>query len=339
MKLFLTVMVWVALSSMAGAQVQPPPAPQAQPAPATPGQAAKIVCENPSFDFGAAEPNSTVEHEYVIKNAGDLTLEIRRVQPSCGCTVAQLSQQLLKPGETATIKASLNLTGRSGHQEKHIIVESNDPQTPTMILNLRGDVRQDFLITPDRLSPGQIRGDVPVEMDVVFTSGVSQAVHVVKAQSATTNLLVELSEMEAGKKYRIHVKTAAPLPPGALDGKIQIFTDYPAHPVFDVPFNAVVMGPVVVAPPQILLSAGITNPVTRFVIIRNGTATSVNVLGVESPDPAITTESVKISAGITRIQVNNVIAKPELNGKSLKITTDAEGMKEILVPFQIVPIQ
>ncbi len=321
----------------AGAAFAQIPTPPPAAAPPEAGHAAKIICDKPDYDFGQAEAGTNVTHEYMISNGGDLTLEIKRVQPSCGCTVAQLSQQMLKPGDTAKITATLNLAGRNGHQDKHIIVESNDPQTPTMILNLHGDVRQDFLVSPDRLAPGQIRGDVAVEMDIVFNNNSAASVHVVRAQSVTTNLIVDLSEMEPGRKYRIHVKTNPPLPVGQIDGLIHLFTDYPARPVFDVPFSASVLGPLVVAPPQILLSQAITNPVVRFIVIRPGTAPAFKILGVETPDPAMTTEQAQIGPQTTRIQINNIVARPDLTGQAVKITTDVESMKEIYVPFQVVP--
>jgi hypothetical protein len=315
-----------------------PPAPAVQPAQAAPEapQVPKIVCEKPDFDFGQAEPGTTVTHDYEIKNAGTLTLEVRRVQPSCGCTVAKISSQIVKPGETATITASLSLAGRSGHQDKHILVESTDPQSPTLILNLHGDVRQDIMITPERLSPGQIRGDQAVEMDILFSNNSAAPVHVKRAIAATTNLIAELVTMEEGKRYRIHVKTVPPLPPGQVDGMIQLVTDYAARPVYEIPFNAAILGPLVVAPPQILLSGQTTDPVTRFVVIRPGTASSFKVLGVELPDQKMTTEIAQFGPSGTRIQINNIITRPDLNGKAVKIKTDAPGMTEIFVPFTVM---
>lgn len=329
----------VLVASAICAQNVPPAVPAAAAAQtsAGAGHAPKIVCDQPDYDFGQAEPGSNVTHQYIIKNAGDLSLELKRVQPSCGCTIVKTSQQYIKPGETSTIDASLNLTGRSGHQDKHIIIESNDPQTPTMILNLHGDVKQDIMISPDRLTPGQIRNDKPVEMDVMFSNTSAADVHVKKAQSTTTNLTIEVSELEAGKRYRIHVKTVAPLPPGPVDGIIQIITDYPGRPVFEVPFSATVMGPIVVVPPQILLSSALTNAMVRYIVISPGTAQSFKVLSVETPDPSITAEQMVIGADRVRIQISNLVAKPELQGKTIKITTDVDSMKEILIPIQLMP--
>ena len=50
--------------------------------------APKIVCDEPVYDFGEIANHNVVEHEYVIRNAGTLSLEIRSVRASCGCTAA-----------------------------------------------------------------------------------------------------------------------------------------------------------------------------------------------------------------------------------------------------------
>jgi hypothetical protein len=38
-----------------------------------------------------------------------------------------------------------------------------------------------------------------------------------------------------------------------------------------------------------------------------------------------------------RIQLSNLVAGPELNGKKVRITTDLEKMREIEVPIKVIP--
>ena len=52
--------------------------------------APKIVCDEPSYDFGERDNNGFVEHNYVVRNAGTLS-EIREVRASCGCTAVKPS--------------------------------------------------------------------------------------------------------------------------------------------------------------------------------------------------------------------------------------------------------
>lgn len=297
----------------------------------------KIVCDKPDYDFGGADGSATIEHVYEVKNAGDLSLTLKEVKASCGCTVVKTSKMTLPPGDTAQITATLNLHGRSGHQDKHVMVSSDDPKTPLLLLNLRGDVIQEYTITPDRLVMGQIRGDQSTKTQVTFVNNTSNAVHVTKVDSTATYLKPTFTETVAGKSYRVDVEIAPPLPAGTVDAVIHIFTDNAARPVFDVPFNAAVMGAVVVAPPQILLSGSTTDAVTRFVIVRPGTIPNVKVLSAEAPDPLMKTHIQPFATTGFRVQIDGIVASSNLIGKAIKITTDAESMKEITVPFQVLP--
>ena len=54
-----------------------------------------IFCEEPSYDFGTQDSSQTVTHEFVILNKGDADLEILQARPSCGCTVANISQKIV----------------------------------------------------------------------------------------------------------------------------------------------------------------------------------------------------------------------------------------------------
>jgi hypothetical protein len=331
-----------AVPSPAPVQVTiPAPAPAPVPAPAAgqTGHAPKIVCDKPEFNFGTADSTQMVEHAYEIRNAGDLTLEVKQVRPTCGCTVAGISTQMVRPGETSIITAKVNLQGRTGHQQKHIIVESNDPQTPTMILSITGDVKQDYALMPERLSPGQIRSDEVREMDVMFINYTAAKTRVLRCDVLSTNLEASVIEVETGKQYRVHVKTVPPMPVGQLDGIVRLSTDNPMRPAFDIPFNAIVMGALVVAPPQIMLSGGIKEPVTRFIVVRPGLVQNFKILKVETPDPAMTTEQTPFGAAGVRIQINNIVGTNQnLNGKAFKIFTDVDAMKEISIPIQVLSI-
>ena len=86
------------------------------------------------FDFGERESTEVVEHNYVIRNEGEVSLEITSVRASCGCTAVKPSQNVIAPGAEGTIQARFDLRGRNGMQIKTITVNSNDPKTP--VLNL-----------------------------------------------------------------------------------------------------------------------------------------------------------------------------------------------------------
>ncbi|MFP4529143.1 MAG: DUF1573 domain-containing protein [Candidatus Kapaibacterium sp.] len=92
--------------------------------------------------------DSPLNAKIKIKNAGDQTLEITKVKPTCGCTTAPLDKNTLAPGETASMDVTLSIGSHSGPVHKSIRVNSNDPATPMKIIGLKAMVKNPIDIGP-----------------------------------------------------------------------------------------------------------------------------------------------------------------------------------------------
>ena len=76
-------------------------------------------------DFGSIPEGQKLEVAYRFLNSGNKPLIIARVQPSCGCTVAEQPDEPIMPGKEGVIKASFNSEGRMGINHKKIYVIAN----------------------------------------------------------------------------------------------------------------------------------------------------------------------------------------------------------------------
>lgn len=81
--------------------------------------------DSTSRDFGAISEGQKLEVAYRFLNSGDKPLIIARVQPSCGCTVAEQPGEPILPGKEGIIKASFNSEGRVGINHKKLYVMAN----------------------------------------------------------------------------------------------------------------------------------------------------------------------------------------------------------------------
>jgi len=91
MKLHLTLLGMAGLLLGLGAGAAPQP---------------RLVCDQPVFDFGERESSGELEHEFVIRNAGDIALQINNLRPTCGCLVPKFTDRIIAPGRTASITAA-----------------------------------------------------------------------------------------------------------------------------------------------------------------------------------------------------------------------------------------
>ncbi len=103
--------------------------------------ASKILFDEETHDFGTVPQGPQLEYSFKFTNKGKTPLVIEKVQPSCGCTGATTGgKNEYAKGESGEIKITFNTQGRSGHQEKHVIVFTNDPDAAQKNLKFTCDI-------------------------------------------------------------------------------------------------------------------------------------------------------------------------------------------------------
>ena len=103
--------------------------------------AAHCKVDNPAYNFGTIQTGEVVRHDFLFTNTGKSVLHIRKVKASCGCTVPFVEKNEVQPGETVKVSAEFNSRGRSGPQSKQIHVICNDPDNPSFVLTIEGNVK------------------------------------------------------------------------------------------------------------------------------------------------------------------------------------------------------
>jgi hypothetical protein len=297
--------------------------------------APKLVCDQATFNFGELDNSGAAEHTYVLRNEGDLTLEIKNVRPSCGCTVASISTKTVPPGGQTEVSARFSLQGRTGFQHKTIAVESNDPKQPSFTLVLEGTAISDLDVKPRQLSFGRITSDACVTGVVEISVQTTNAVRITKVTTASSNIAVKTETIEEGKRYRILIESLPPLAQGAFAGNARIETDHPKYPVIDIPVTAFVAKDLVYLPTDLTLVQS-PQPVTRYVVVRSDTGRKFQVQAVEPPVPSIQANIIPMNESGYRIELTNIVATAELNGKVLRIKTTLEGNDEIQIPLRVI---
>ncbi|HVS96012.1 MAG TPA: DUF1573 domain-containing protein [Puia sp.] len=76
-------------------------------------------------DFGTIKEGQRLDVSFRFRNTGKTPLVISRVQPSCGCTIAEQPKEPIAPGADGQIRATFNSEGRPGVNHKTLFVSSN----------------------------------------------------------------------------------------------------------------------------------------------------------------------------------------------------------------------
>jgi hypothetical protein len=107
----------------------------------------QLSWENPEQTFNAKPLDRVVVAKYRFTNVGTHPVKIQKVKASCGCTTAAPSKTEVAPGESGEIEGKFIFGGRTGKQQKSIVVTTSDSQQPT-VLRLVVNIEETIKIQP-----------------------------------------------------------------------------------------------------------------------------------------------------------------------------------------------
>ncbi|MFI5201048.1 MAG: DUF1573 domain-containing protein [Candidatus Kapaibacterium sp.] len=89
-----------------------------------------LIIDTSAANFGMVPNRGFVEHIFALRNAGDSTLRITGVYPSCGCTVASLNDSIVPVGQSTKLLIRLDAKDKMpGGFEKAVYLSSNSRDT------------------------------------------------------------------------------------------------------------------------------------------------------------------------------------------------------------------
>ena len=117
-----------------------------------PRKRAKMHFPEKVFDYGFIMQGDVVKHDFYFKNVGNDDLVIKRVEPSCGCTVPIYPKEPIAPGEDGKISVTFKSAGKLGRQVPNIKVFTNYKRS--IKLELKG------FVDAEREKPRQVVQEV-----------------------------------------------------------------------------------------------------------------------------------------------------------------------------------
>jgi len=172
--------------------------------------APRMEIDQPLWNFGIVTNLAVLTHDFVIRNAGDVPLEISSVVSSCNaCLRAGVEQTKIPPGGTTVLHSQLDLRLLSGDITRAIMIDCNDPQSPSSVLELAGVAVPAYQVVPAEidldLSQGQQTAMVEIRPLFKLHADLSQVV------CDDTNLVVTVSpESSAGFVLTVQAKKMLP---------------------------------------------------------------------------------------------------------------------------------
>ncbi len=205
-------------------------------------QAPAIRCESPVREFGSIPKGTRASHTFLLENVGTAPLTIASVQPSCSCTTAQLSRQILLPGQTAEMETVMDSTDFEGPLEKVVLVTSDDPVHPLLSLTLRAQVEHPYLLAPKAIRVQAMGRNATFEIPLRLTrkDGKSLPLQSAGVEGLPGFRLVALPDPNPSERaFILRYEGSTEL--GALTGRVRFTVEDPLLPTIQIPVQARVL--------------------------------------------------------------------------------------------------
>lgn len=193
------------------------------------------------YAFGRMVLGSTGEHDFVIRNVGDVPLKLAKGPTQCKCTVAGVKDQEIPPGGEASIHLSWK-PETEGRFAQTAIIWTNDPDHAKVVLGVDGMMFPEIVVQPPTgwlLGPVASGKEVPLEgsiysaiFDNFKITGIESSNEAITLE-ATPFTEPELAERQAKTGYHLRGKVAASSNPGPIQAMLTVHTDLEKHPKFE----------------------------------------------------------------------------------------------------------
>jgi hypothetical protein len=120
----------------------------------------KIVVENGrEYGFGVMDVGENQRHTFLVRNDGNLSLEMKLVRTTCKCAIGELPDDAIAPGEVGDVTLDWKAENYQREFRQSATIETNDPHNPLLILSVFGRVVQSVNVVPTVLTLGDATVD------------------------------------------------------------------------------------------------------------------------------------------------------------------------------------
>jgi hypothetical protein len=318
---------------------------------ATAAASPRITLVDPVKDFGTVPKGEVLNWDFTIKNTGDEDLQILRVQPACGCTVAEFDS-VIAPGQTGRVVAQLRTESFQGPINKPISIQSNDPDSPTTQVAIKAIVKPYVEAHPAGfIRFNLLQGEV-AQRSVVLYSEEDEPFEILGIDvpgewiTAEHEKLTGDDRVPVGRadqnQYRVTVTLGGPdAPVGPLMDKVRIRTNSKHQPEYMLNLSGIVR-PGYNVTPSVLnfgeIHTGV-DPEVRVIVLRTNNPQSpaaFRIEKVESSSPALFDADARLTAPgqyEVEVRLSRNAAPGQIDGDLTIYTSDA-GTPVVTVPVK-----
>lgn len=236
---------------------------------------AQALFPNRDHNFGTVARAAKAEHVFEFKNESDQPIEILSVTPSCTCTLPEVPNKTVAPGETGQIIAKFQtrkFTGQRGATLNISMKKGN--QYGTALVSVKGYIRQDVVVHPPAIEMPKViasRGE-DTSVKILYAGRSDWKITDVKCSNDAVEIeAVETVRNNGRVEYELKASIAGNKPQGRIQDVVTVYTNDRNLSSFPVPVSANIVEPIRV-PEKLEVTVSEGDSVTEKLLMASGTS-------------------------------------------------------------------
>ncbi len=246
------------------------------------------LVEPKKIDFGVIATGSESVRQIVITNTTSNVVHISGTAPGCQCVIPGIpSQNLLQPGEAATIEVRMNTRSFKQQRDTYLTISFDAPQLATVRVPVTAYIRTDVVFTPGKIDFGskELGAGGEVKCKIAYAGRPDWKILDIKYTNKNLNAVLKEISSNPGAGTADFELTMT-LSPDASAGKIReivtIVTDDAASPNVPLMVEGIVKSDITLANDSLSLGALKPGEIKIVQVVVQGTKPFV-VAGVDCP--------------------------------------------------------
>jgi hypothetical protein len=197
-----------------------------------------VLTPNPLY-LGRLRHGESGRHEVTV-TAGrpDAAYAVTAIEHASPAVHVRLEPLPDGPGQRIVVE--LDPVMPLGRFSEQLTLRTTSPREPIMTLAVFGSIEGDVAVTPPQVTFGVARGGQTPERELLIRNRGARPLAVTRVSVPSKLVTYRLREVEEGLEYRLTLKLRDGVPPGKVEGVVEIFTDHPGEDHIVVPVYAIV---------------------------------------------------------------------------------------------------
>lgn len=200
---------------------------------------ADLVTSPTALYLGRLRRGETASREIVVvPGRPGATYGVTAVERSHPALKAEILPRTDGPGQRIVVQLSKELP--LGRFNDSLVLRTNSPREPAITVPVFGSVEGDIVVLPPQVTFGVARrGGMPERALHIRNRG-ARPLTLTKVVVRPAGIVYELETVREGVEWQMTLRLPDGLPPGKIEGAVEIFTDHPVEGRLTIPLYAIV---------------------------------------------------------------------------------------------------